>query len=56
MTTRQQFLTQCARLGLNPTTGLNLLQEHGRISDLCVNLDDVPESDLRTAVGWMALL
>jgi len=53
MTAKQALLTRAAKQGWTVTHLLNLLQEHGRISDNCVTFKDVPECDAVTALAWV---
>lgn len=50
MTFAQQLEDELTRLKLFPAEGLNLLNELGIISDLCVTLEDVAEADAEFAV------
>ena len=36
-----------------PLEVMNILQNHGIISDLCVSTDDVEAGDARRAVQWL---
>lgn len=40
-------------LDLTECEAMNLLQDHGIISDLCASLDDVAEVDAVRAVEWL---
>lgn len=42
-----------AHMRIDPTHTLNLLQDAGVISDLCVSVDDV--GDAGKAVAWLSL-
>jgi len=47
-------LTQAfARHELNPTDGMNLLQQHAVISDNCVGVKDIYPADCLRAMQWL---
>ncbi len=53
MTTLQRILILAEQRGLSVVDMLNLLQEHGVISDNCVTFRDVPEGDAEIAEKWL---
>ena len=42
-----------ASCGVSHDEGLNLLQDRGIISDLCITVDDVATQDAERAVRWL---
>ncbi len=47
------LLTQLMRLGWTETKALNALQDQGIVSDNCVTLSDICESDAIKAAEWL---
>ena len=45
-----EAFTSC---GMSDNEGLNLLQDRGVISDLCVTVEDVATQDAERAVRWL---
>lgn len=41
-------------IGLDDTDGMNLLQQHGVISDCCIMPRSVPDRDVDRAMRWLA--
>jgi len=44
-----------AQFGLSETKALNAFQDRGLISDLCVGIEDIAESDFERAIAWLKL-
>lgn len=53
MTARQQLLTYADQHRLTVTELMNILQEHGAISDNCIGFSDIPECDAVRAMTWL---
>ena len=53
MTGRQSLLLAFARHSLSASAGMDRLQEHGQVSDLCVTVRDVAQADADRAIEWL---
>lgn len=53
MTAKQQLLALASHRGWSVIELLNYLQEHGRISDNIVTLDDLPASEAMRVLPWL---
>jgi len=49
----KNILTEFDRLNLELVDGLNLLNEHGLVSDLCIGLGDVDNEDCDRCIEFL---
>lgn len=52
----KQLLSELRRLGWSETKLMNTLQDRGLISDNCVSIRDIAESDAVKAAKWLSTI